>query len=159
MAGAVVVSDVWQGRVFVQLQQGKKAGSPQWDRYNRVWIAGRDEQENGCWDCDAPICHPQGETLYLRLHLNGNDIFPSRPQCNTAVSKKKVPPNFHSIYNALTRHMKPRTEAKTTEQWPEGNKNLNFLFLSYCKVFSVPYWSCKRRRYISYLHYIVKPFL
>jgi len=48
--------------------------------------------------------------------------------------KKKNPPNFHSIYNALTRHMKPSTEAKTTEQWPEGNKNLNFLFLNYCTI-------------------------
>jgi hypothetical protein len=27
--------------------------------------------------------------------------------------------------------MKPSTEAKKTEQWPEGNKNLNFLFLNY----------------------------
>ena len=30
--------------------------------------------------------------------------------------------------------MKPSTEAKTTEQWPEGNKNLNFLFLNYCTI-------------------------
>jgi len=48
--------------------------------------------------------------------------------------KKKNPPYFHSIYNALTRHMKPSTETKTTEQWPEGNKNLNFLFLNYCTI-------------------------
>ena len=48
--------------------------------------------------------------------------------------KKKFPPNFHSIYNALTRHMKPSTEAKTTEQWPEGNKNLNFLFLNHSTI-------------------------
>ena len=53
--------------------------------------------------------------------------------------KKKTHPNFHSIYNALARHMKPSTEAKTTEQWPEGNTNLNLLFLNYYKVFSVLY--------------------
>lgn len=30
--------------------------------------------------------------------------------------------------------MKPSTEAKTTEQWPEGNKNLNFLFLNHSTI-------------------------
>jgi len=30
--------------------------------------------------------------------------------------------------------MKPSTEAKATEQWPEGKKNLNFLFLNYCTI-------------------------
>jgi hypothetical protein len=30
--------------------------------------------------------------------------------------------------------MKPSTEAKITEQWPEGNKNLNSLFLNYCTI-------------------------
>lgn len=30
--------------------------------------------------------------------------------------------------------MKRSTETKPTEQWPEGNKNLNFLFLNYCSI-------------------------